>query len=42
MGEEDEGLADDACQQADRAIDAIAAKLEVAEAAELEGAEVHI
>lgn len=40
--EEHEGLADDACQQADRAIDAVAAELEVAEAAELKGTEVHL
>lgn len=37
--EEDEGFADDAGEEADGAVDAGAAALEVAEAAELEGAE---
>ena len=42
MVEEHEGLSDDTCQQADGAIDASAAELEVAEAAELEGFQVGV
>jgi hypothetical protein len=40
--EEHEGLSDDACQQADGAVDASATELEVAEAAELEGFQVGV
>lgn len=39
MVEEDEGFADDAGEEADGAVDAGAAELEVADAAELERAE---
>ena len=42
MVEEHEGLSDDARQQADGAVDASAAELEVAEAAELEGFQVGV
>ena len=42
MVEEHEGPSDDARQQADGAVDASAAELEVAEAAELEGFQVGV
>ena len=42
MVEEDEGSTDDAGEEADGAVDALAAELEVAEAAELEGAELGV
>lgn len=42
MVEEDEGLADDACEKANRAIDAVSAEFEVLETASLEGPELRI
>lgn len=42
MVEEDEGLADDACEKANWAIDAVSAKFEVLEAPSLEGTELRI
>ncbi len=42
MVEEDEGLADDTCEKTDGAVDALAAALEVAEAAALEGFELGV
>lgn len=42
MVEEDEGLADDACEEANWPIDAVSAKFEVLEAPSLERAELRI
>lgn len=42
MVEEDEGAADDAGEEADGPVDALAALLEVAEAAQLEGFELGV